>query len=141
MAIEGELSDDDYWRLLEFRTAIRKFIQYSRTQAANVGLTATQHQLLLAIRGHRGERAPTVGDVARWLLIRPHSAVELIDRAQKAGLVQRTQDPNDQRVIRMSLTKSGAEKLDRISKANLAELGRLGPEFLDVWQAIQHLGS
>jgi DNA-binding MarR family transcriptional regulator len=140
MAVEGELSDDDYWRLLEFRTAIRKFLQYSRTQAANVGLTTTQHQLLLAIRGHRGDRAPTVGDVARWLLIRPHSAVELIDRAQSAGLVQRTQDPNDQRVVRMSLTRSGAEKLDRISKANLSELGRLGPEFFDVWQAIEHLG-
>lgn len=135
------LTDDDYWRLLEFRTAIRKFLRYSKDQAVAVGLTPTRHQLLLAIRGHRGDNDPTIGDIAECLLIQHHSAVELVDRAQEAGLVERRQDANDLRTVRLTLTRSGAAKLERISKANLAEIGRLGPEFRDVWRAIERLSS
>jgi len=134
-----KLDDDDYWRLLEFRTALRKFLKYSKTQAAKLDLTPTQHQLLLAIRGHRGDRGPTIGEVAECLLIRHHSAVELIDRAERAGLVKRVPDPHDQRVVRLALTRPGAEKLERISRANLAEIGRLGAGFQDVWKAIHRL--
>ena len=134
-----KLTDDDYWRLLEFRTAIRKFLKYSRTQATQLGLTPTQHQLLLAVRGHRGGNGPTIGDVAECLLIRHHSAVELINRAESAGLVRRRRDLDDQRVVRLSLTRAGATKLERISRANLGELGRLGPELQDVWLAIERL--
>lgn len=136
-----KLSDDDYWRLLEFRTAIRKFLKYSKTQAGKVGLTPTQHQLLLAIRGHRGDGPPTIGEIAECLLIRHHSAVELADRAEAAGLVRRRSDRDDQRVVRLVLTRTGAAKLERISAANLAEIGRLGPEFQDVWRAIERLSS
>ncbi|HWC14210.1 MAG TPA: MarR family winged helix-turn-helix transcriptional regulator [Actinomycetota bacterium] len=141
MAGSKKLDDDDYWRLLEFRTAIRKFLQYSKTQAAKVGLTPTQHQLLLAIRGHKGNDHPTIGDIADCLLIRHHSAVELVDRAQAAGLVQRHTDATDQRVVRVTITRTGANKLERISAANLEEIARLGPEFRDVWQAIERLSA
>ncbi len=141
MAKNSKLTDDEYWRLLEFRTAIRKFLQYSKAQAAKVGLTPTQHQLLLAIRGNRDEQGPTIGDVAESLLIRHHSAVELVDRAETAGLVERRLDRDDHRVVRLALTRSGASKLERISRANLTEIGRLGPEFQDVWQAIDQLAG
>ena len=132
MARPDELSDDEYRRLLEFRSALRKFLQYSKKQAAQVGLTATQHQLLLAIRGQAGEVGPTMGDVAERLLIRHNSAVELVDRAQRAGLLERISDGNDQRVVRLRLTKEGADKLEVISRANLAELARLGPNFQEL---------
>lgn len=139
MNANAKLRDDDYWRLLEFRTAMRKFLNYSKTQAARHGLTPTQHQLLLAIRGHRAAAGPTIRDAADWLLIKHHSAVELVDRAETAGLVRRRPDPHDQRVVRLALTRSGAAKLERISRANLAEIGRLGTQFQDVWQAIERL--
>ena len=141
MAATNKLDDEDYWRLLEFRTAIRKFLKYSKTQAASLGLTPAQHQLLLAIRGHRGNVAPTIGDVAESLLVRHHSAVELVDRAETAGLVKRRPDGHDQRVVRLTLTRSGAAKLERISQANLGEVGRLGPGFNKVWQAIERLSG
>jgi DNA-binding MarR family transcriptional regulator len=135
----SKLTDDDYWRLLEFRTGIRRFLQYSKIQAAGVGLTPTQHQLLLAVRGHRDPQGPTIGEVAECLLIRHHSAVELVDRAEAAGLVVRRQDRGDHRVVRLALTRSGGGKLETISRANLAEIRRLGAEFQDVWQAIDRL--
>lgn len=141
MTKRDKLEDDDYRRLLEFRTAIRKFLKYSQTQAGDVGLTPTQHQLLLAVRGHVGDGGITIGEVADCLLIRHHSAVELVDRAVAAGLVTRKSDPSDQRVVRLTLTRAGAAKLERISKANLAELRRLGPDLQDVWYAIERLSS
>ena len=49
-------------------------------------------------------RPPTVGDLAGYLLLRPHSAVELVDRAVAAGLVERTPDQEDGRVVRVRLT-------------------------------------
>jgi DNA-binding MarR family transcriptional regulator len=141
MAESAKLGDDEYRRLLEFRTAIRKFLKYSKTQAAQLGLTPAQHQLLLAIRGHPRHGGATIGDIAESLLIRHHSAVELVDRAEAGGLVRRRQDSADQRVVRLSLTRSGRSKLERISAANLTEIGRLGPEFNDVWQAIERLSG
>ena len=132
MEASEQLSDEEYRRLLEFRTALRRFLQYSKKQAAQVGLTPTQHQLLLAIRGQSGNPGPAIGDVAGRLLIRPNSAVELVDRAQRAGLVERVPDDKDQRVVRLRLTQEGAEKLERISRANLAELMRLGPNFQEL---------
>jgi DNA-binding MarR family transcriptional regulator len=141
MAQASKLTDHDYARLLEFRTAIRKFLDYSKTQAAGLGLTPAQHQLLLAIRGHPRRGGPTINDVAECLLIKHHSAVELVDRAENIGLVQRRADRGDQRVVRLTLTRTGATKLERISAANLAEIDRLGPEFRDVWKAIEHLNT
>ncbi len=134
------LTDDDYVRLLEFRTAMRKFLKFSEAQSTSQGLTPTQHQLLLAIRGHKEDEGPTIREVAECLLIRHHSAVELINRAEEAGLVRRRSDRQDQRVVRLALTKAGATKLARITRANLAEIGRLTPEFQDVWKAIARLG-
>ena len=85
-------TDDDYRRLLELRTGLRQFLHWSEQQASAVGITPAQHQLLLAIRGHPGRDAPTIGDVADALLLRHHSAVGLVDRAVAAGLVDRHVD-------------------------------------------------
>lgn len=127
------VSDSDYRRLLEFRTAIRTFMHYSKAQAAAVGLTPMQHQLLLAVRGHSHDgAAPTIGEIAARLLIRHHSAVELVDRAVAAGVIERRRDAEDRRMVRLALTPAGTSKLEKISRANLDELGRLGPTLDDV---------
>jgi hypothetical protein len=51
--------------LLTFRTGLRHFQRWSEQQAAVAGLTPAQHQLLVAVRGHRDRRGPTIGEVAR----------------------------------------------------------------------------
>jgi DNA-binding MarR family transcriptional regulator len=128
--MDRRLDDADYARLLEFRTGLRRFLRWSEQQAAAAGLTPAQHQLLLAIRGHQGAdgagEVPTIGDVADHLLLRHHSAVELIDRAVAAGLVERRPDPVDQRQVRLVLTAAGAQRLEHLSALHLEELTRLG---------------
>src|SRR6478672_725225 len=119
-------TDDDYRRLLELRTGLRRFLRWSEQQARAAGLTPAQHQLLLAVRGHGDPDGPTVGDVAKYLLLRHHSAVELIDRAVAAGLVERRPDRSDQRQVRLVLTPDGAARLEHLSALHVEEIARLG---------------
>jgi DNA-binding MarR family transcriptional regulator len=120
-----ELSQEDYERLLAFRTGLRKFLHWSESRARESGLTPAQYQLLIAVKGHG--RPPTVGDLAGYLLLRHHSAVELIDRAEDAGLVTRAGDVADGRVIRVMLTELGEDKLRALAPVHLDELRRLAP--------------
>ncbi len=120
-------TDDDYARLLAFRTRLREFQRWSQESAAALGLTAAQHQLLLAVRGHPGTQLPTMGDLASHLLVRHHTAVGLVDRAQALGLVTRATDEGDHRVVRLALTEVGQEKLRSLSGQHLEELARLAP--------------
>jgi DNA-binding MarR family transcriptional regulator len=120
------LADGQYAKLLSFRTGLRRFLRWSEEQAATVGLTSAQHQLLLAIRGHRDSRGPSVRELADYLCTRHHSAVQLIDRTEQLGLIVRSRgDSEDRRVVRLALTKAGQDKLALLSTIHLEELRRL----------------
>lgn len=122
-----ELSDADYQRLLAFRTQLRRFDQWSARRALASGLTHAQHQLLLAIRGHADSRGPTIGEVADYLLVRHHTAVELADRTQELGYISRSRDGDDRRVVRLTLTAKGKRRIRALSAAHLEELHQLAP--------------
>src|SRR3954452_1449467 len=126
-----QLTDEDYDRLLAFRDGLRRFLHWSEQQAVDAGMTSAQHQLLLAIRGH-GSPA-SVSDIAAHLLLKHHSAVELVDRAARAGLVRRLQDASDQWVVRVELTPAGQRKLRTLARAHLEELSRMGTQFAPMW--------
>jgi DNA-binding MarR family transcriptional regulator len=127
-ASADDLTHDEYRELLTFRTALRRFLRWSEDQASALGLTPAQHQLMLAIRGLDEPLGPTIGAIADSLLLRHHSAVGLVDRAAAAGLVERHSDPEDQRVVRLRLTPTGARRLRQLSRRHLEELRRLRRE-------------
>ena len=134
----GKPSDEDYLRLLELRTGLRRFLRWSEQHARSAGLTPAQHQLMLAIRGHPHECGPTVGDVADYLLLRHHSAVGLVDRAESAGLVTREQDAANASVVRLHLTDEGCARLETLSEQHLDELAQLAPTMHALWDALEH---
>ena len=121
-----QLTREHYQNLLAFRTTLRRFLHWSRASARQVGLTPAQHQLLLAVKGHPGGQGPTVGDLAGYLLLRPHSTVELIDRAEAARLVEHRGD-DDGRLIRVRLTPDGGSRLNQLAATHLDELQRPAP--------------
>jgi DNA-binding MarR family transcriptional regulator len=127
-----ELSDETYFRLLSIRTGMRLFDRWSEQQAKAAGLTTAQHQLLLAIRGHRDLKGPTIGEVADYLLLRHHSVVGLVDRAEGLGLITRSRDDDDRRVVRLALTSEGAHRLEELSKLHVEQLRRLGTNLSDI---------
>jgi DNA-binding MarR family transcriptional regulator len=131
------LDQRDYERLLAFRTGLRRFLYWSGQQAEAAGITPAQHQLLLAVHGHPDPRGPTVGDIAGYLLVRHHSAVELIDRAATAGLVTRQADSQDGRTVRIALTTLGRERLETLATSHIEELARLGNEMHTLWAGLE----
>lgn len=116
---------EDFEHLLAFRVSLRRFQHWSESQARAAGLTHVQHQLLVAIKGHPGDIPPAIGDIAGYLMLRHHSAVELVDRAEAAGLVRRSADPDDARVVRVRLTARGDRLVTELSQAHIAELHNL----------------
>jgi DNA-binding MarR family transcriptional regulator len=134
------LDQHDYERLLAFRTGLRRFLAWSGQQAEAAGITPAQHQLLLAVRGHPDPRGPTVGEIAGYLLVRHHSAVELIDRAVAAGLVARRADNEDGRTVRIALTAGGRRRLERLAAAHLEELDRMTSQLHTLWAGLDAVG-
>jgi len=123
----AKLTQADYENLLAFRTSLRRFQHWSQDQASRAGLTPAQHQLLVAVKGHPGSYGPTISDLANYLMLRHHSTVELIDRAEDASLVNRTRDEHDGRLTRISLTPLGEQRLSELVPAHLDELRQLAP--------------
>jgi DNA-binding MarR family transcriptional regulator len=119
------LREQDYQRLLRFRTELRGFLRWSEDAAHAAGLTPSLHQLLLVVRGHVDPRGPTIGQAAEALHIRHHSAVELAQRAEAAHLVERERDPIDHRTVYLHLTKHGREQLELLTRQHLSRIATL----------------
>ena len=131
------LDQADFEHLLELRTGLRRFLRWSEQQAQAAGLTPAKHQLLLAIRGHPDPTGPTIGEIAEYLVLRHHSAVGLIDRAVKDGLVERSPDPNSRSMVRVTLTPAGIDKLEELAEAHLQEIAHLAPTMSTLWNELE----
>ena len=116
------LSDAEYRLLFDFRSRLLRFLRASDVRIREAGLTPSQYLLLLGVRASIDTRGPTVGDMAEFLVLRHHSVVALVDRVSAAGLIRRTTDADDGRVVRLSLTAEGARRLERVASVNFGEL-------------------
>jgi DNA-binding MarR family transcriptional regulator len=116
----------DYAELAAFRKALRKFLRFVEEGARDSGLTPQQHQVLLAIRGFTDRDWASVGEIADSLQLEHNTTVGLIDRCHLAGLVERTRDTEDRRVVKVSLTPAGEKVLEHLTRRNLNEIRALG---------------
>lgn len=122
---DHRLRDEDYQRLLAFRSELRDFMRWSEQAAHQAGLTPSLHQLLLVIRGHPSAQGPTVGQAAELLHIRHHSTVELAQRAEENGLLLRSRDPLDHRQVHLELTEHGRTQLETLTRQHLPRIRAL----------------
>ncbi len=122
-----KLAKRDYVQLAELRFLLRRFLVFSEEAAVAAGLTAQQHQALLAIKGFDGRGRIATGELARRLQIRHHSAVGLIDRLASKNLVTRRTGPHDRRQVRIALTPTAESLLAALSASHRDELRSLAP--------------
>jgi DNA-binding MarR family transcriptional regulator len=87
--------------------------------------------LLLQIAGAEGGIS-TVSDLVERLAPTQSAVTELVQRAELAGLVARAQSKDDGRVVNLSLTTLGTEKLAEMHDA-------LGPERAQLRRVIDAL--
>jgi len=99
-------------RAASFREALRRFERRSERIAREHGLTPQRYLLLLMVKGsdHGRERA-SVGELAIRLQLAQHTVTELVDRAERAGLVRRRRSTTDGRVVDIHLTAKGERLL------------------------------
>ena len=133
----GALRAVDYKALAQFRFQIRKFLSFSEAAAQKAGLTPQQHQALLAIKGFSSTEPISVGDLAEFLLVRHHTAVELVDRISRLGLLKRIVDNRDSRRMLVKLTRKGEQKLLTLSKIHFEELQAAGPRLTRILQSFR----
>ena len=129
----------DYGALAEFRYQLRKFLAFSETASEKSGLTPQQYQALLAIKGFSNPEPISVGDLARLLLIRHHTAVELMDRMTKLGLLSRIVDEQDGRRVLLKLTAKGEQKLRMLAKIHFEALRSASPALARILKAFQRV--
>src|SRR3546814_9223629 len=96
-----------------------------------VGLSAQQHQALLAIRGAEDAKA-TVGYIAERLILKPHSASELVHRLEKLSLIERRAATNDRRKSFIVLTDRANALLGQLSLTHREEIERMKPLLSDL---------
>jgi DNA-binding MarR family transcriptional regulator len=121
------LQTRDYARLAAFRQALREFLRFSEEAAARAGLTAQHYQAMLILRASADGSGVSINDLAGQLLIRHNSAVGLVDRLVREGLVAREPSAGDRRRVDLRLTTRGRTLLARLAAIHRRELERIGP--------------
>lgn len=109
------------------RHALRTFLNFSENAARGSGLTPQQHQALLAIKGFPSRDYASIAELAGRLQIRHHSAVGLVDRLVRRGLIRRQSSAEDGRRVELHLTVRGEKVIERLSAIHLQELRQVGP--------------
>ena len=133
------LDHSSYEQLAEFRYVLRHFLIFSENAALAAGLSAQQHQALLAIKASREPTRMTAGVLAEQLGIQHHSAVGLLDRLQQKALVRRQKDAQDRRRVLIVLTAKAERLLAELSAAHHRELRRVAPVLRTLLNDLAHL--
>lgn len=139
--LNRQLDRREYQQLAAFRHALRGFLRFSESAAEKDGLTAQNYQALLTLRACPEGRRVTINDLAGQLMIRHNSAVGLVDRLARQGLVAREPAPEDRRKVHLRLTAKGDRLLGRLAGVHREELQRIGPQLDELLRQITQAES
>lgn len=90
----------------------RLFRKRFNLAARTLGVTGAQWRMLAAIR-----RTPGINQaaIAAWLEVEAITAGRMIDRLEKAGMVERRADPADRRTWNLYLTDLADRQMDQLA--------------------------
>ena len=124
--------------LAEFRFQLRQFLSFSEISSERHGIQAQQYQLLQVIAAAPSGQPASVSYLADRMVLRHNSTVELVDRAERAGLVRRHTDERDLRRSIIKLTPTGEQVLRMLVAEHVQELERLGERIIHSLRAVSH---
>jgi len=127
---QGSLDWTKLAELAEFRYQLRRFVSFSEAACEQAGVSAQQYQLLQVVATVPPEKESSISYIAERMVVRHNTAVELVDRAEKAGLVQRIVDESDHRRSLVETTARGNDLLATLVPIHLAEVRTENGELL-----------
>ena len=96
-------------------------------------ISPTQYNVLRILRA-AGSRGLPCGQIAGRMLTREPDMTRLLDRLEKRGLIERSRDANDRRVVLGRITHAGREALkpldQPVAELHRRQLGHMGRERL-----------
>lgn len=101
-----------------------------------VGLTYTQYIALIAIWEEDNQ---TVGSLGEKLFLESNTLTPLLKKLEAMGFVERQRDPQDERQVRVTLTKSGRrvrEKALALNAGLVQATGLTADEFAKLQRAV-----
>jgi len=136
--MQASIADPEFLirTLAEFRYELRRFFQFSEEAALSAGLQPKQYQLLLQVAAAPASVLVTIAYVAERLGLKHNSAVELVDRSEREGLVSRAEDTIDRRRTILRVTRKGNQVLSRLAGQHSRELTEAAPRLI---QALEHI--
>lgn len=123
-------------QLAAFRYELRAFLSFSETASEQHGIQAQQYQLLQVIGSLPAGQQPSISYLAERMILRHNSTVELVDRAERAGLVRRSDDIGDARRSLVSLTDQGFAVLERLVADHLKELSQRRERLIEALKSL-----
>lgn len=99
---------DDIASGFELGMAVVQVMERLPAPLEEAGLTPARWRLLVALMFQSGDGGATIGELAAHLDVREPTVTATVDRLEHDGMVTRSRDPNDRRVVRVGLTGVGA---------------------------------
>jgi DNA-binding MarR family transcriptional regulator len=131
----------DYRALAEFRHQIRKFLHFSERAVQGTGLERGQYQMMLAIKGIPEGVRPRIRELANRMQIQHHSAVELVNRLEAGGYVERERAHDDRREVLIALTPKGECVLEELALHHHEELQSAAPTLVAALRKVMRGGK
>jgi DNA-binding MarR family transcriptional regulator len=109
--------------------SLLRLVRVMRRRPAESGHQSRgSRKLMRILAAHSGASSRELADM---MDIRPSSLTEMLNKLEESGLVVRTRDEKDMRVVRVSISELGAEELKRHKEAKRQYIDILA-EGLDV---------
>lgn len=81
---------------------------------SDYGVTPVQYNVLRILRGSHPQRL-TCSEVGDRMLDRTPDVTRLLDRLERAGLIERARARHDRRVVEVGISEKGVDLLDRMT--------------------------
>jgi DNA-binding MarR family transcriptional regulator len=95
-------------------------------------LSTTQYNVLRILRG--SPQGLTCGEIARRMITRDPDVTRLLDRLEKRGLISRSRESRDRRVVLARISPEGLKLVNRldepVQKIHRKQLGHMGKDRL-----------
>ncbi|MDR1186657.1 MAG: MarR family winged helix-turn-helix transcriptional regulator [Bifidobacteriaceae bacterium] len=94
-------------------TRLAKYLDHMRQESfARYGLQGWEFDVLAELRRSGAPYELTPGQMSAAILLSTGAMTNRLNRIEAAGLIERHEDPNDRRMVRVRLTETGRQRVD-----------------------------